>query len=167
MGFFRAWARVVTYPILRPAKDLKASVAHLKAAAAKNKAVQQARAAEADAARALMGDQTPADKFSHLTQTLGWTPEALREQAVASRRARIAMVATGVLGFFMILALIWVLPRIFMIVVAPVAIVVFAGCLALGFKYAWFEYELERQEIVPFATFMARPDLFSRLLRWR
>jgi hypothetical protein len=163
MGLFKSWLKLVAYPVLRPAKDIKQSAQQVAADVAAARQQHREKVEEAAAIRGLLQDKTPQQKFEEMYAALGWTDAALERQRIAAARTRIGMVATGLLGFFALLALMWLVPRWLIVVLGPMAVFILAGCVALGIRYAWWEINIEERSSTPFASFLARDDLFSRL----
>jgi hypothetical protein len=163
MGFFKSWAKAIAYPITRPAHEIKKSANLVAARLREARTQHQQKLDEAEAISGLLDKKSPTQKFHEMYEGLGWTEPELNQQLLASGRTRLAMLFTGIFGFFCLLILMWFIPRWLIVVLGPMAVIVLAGCVGLGLRYAWWELQIQERALSPFRAFVSRADLFQRL----
>ena len=162
-GLF-SWVKVLAYPFVRPARDLRESAEALRESARSARQSREERKQQAKEINQLLRGHSPQEKFEQTYEAWGWDEQALRAQLVAAHRTRIAAVSTGVLGFLAILLLMLFVHSLwFRAVLAGIALLLGAGGVLHGMRYAWWEYSLETRTMTPFRSFLGRADLLKRV----
>lgn len=160
-----SWFKVLAYPLVRPAQDIKSSLGNIKAAA---EAAREQREANAQAGHALdevLKGRSPQEKFEATFEATGWSEQDLALQLLAARRARIASLVTSVVGFFAVLLVMWNVSGWVLILLGAAAVALVITGVLQCVRYAWWEYSLESRTLTPLRAFFSRPDLIRRMCR--
>lgn len=158
-----------TYWARRPAQDIKASLASMHGHWNRYQELRAERAIRArergEAYERRMEGIPPSERFAIVAAEGGWTQAEIKAQEAAARRARRSCLVMAALGFVGFLASLLYAPFIVVLAFGFVAVALLAACLALAVRHAWWEFELQGKVLIPFRTFLARPDLIRRLFK--
>lgn len=166
----RGFGHLLAYPLTRPFRDVRSSWGSMRdnyQSALEHRKLR----AEADAmTEHLLAEQarTPAEKFTAAFSAWGWNEQSLATQYTAARRARIAALLTGTLGF--VVLLVWMAntkAQIWLLVQAAVALTLLMGAFVQVARFAWWEFQIESRTLLPLPQFLKRADVLRRLVRLR
>lgn len=169
MGLIRSggsrWVKVLAYPYVRAARDLRTSVQHMRESRQELRSRRERRLAEAREVTRLLAGLAPDDKFARAAAAWGWDEAALAQQQVAAARTRLAALGASGVAFAGLLVLMAFTGGWVALPLAGAALVVLLSGLLQALRFAWWEYQLETRRLVPFRGFLSRRDLPRRLLR--
>ncbi|HWS25827.1 MAG TPA: hypothetical protein VN259_04555 [Xanthomonadales bacterium] len=164
MGMLKSVGAGLAYPFTRAYHDVSGSVRNIGQSYRDMQQARRDRHEQYERARAELGDLDERQKFARLYEMNGWDEAALREQASAARRTRLLLLCAAGVGMVIVIALLWVVRWWVMMILGPLGVVYLASCAALAVKFAWFEHQIETRRIMPIKVFLARPDLFARVI---
>lgn len=164
MGFFSKAGKLLIYPISRPIADIRKSGRGIKASFDLANERRRKRAEDAMAASQYLAGKTPNEKFEEVFALNGWTDEALAEQFKAARNTRRGMLALVALTIPLMLFLLIKASFLVLAVLGTMLVILMAGCVAVAARFAWWEWQISERAIYPLAVFLARQDLFKRVL---
>lgn len=164
MGLLKNIGAGMAYPFTRAYRDVSGSARSIRQSYRDMQESRRQRHEQYEAAKAALGDLDEREKFSRIYEMNGWDDAQLLEQSRASRRTRIILLCAAAVGMVVVIGLLWVVQWWVMMILGPIGVVYLAACAGLAVKFAWYEYQIETRRIVPIKAFLARPDLFARVI---
>lgn len=165
MGMFSGFAKLITYPLRRPAAEIQTSLKGVKEAVEGVKEIREKRVADAKAASAYLDGMSPQEKFNSIYEINGWSEVELQVQAQAARNTRLGMVVVAVVGVALLITMMIQAPLWMLAIIGPITVVFMAVCVALAARYAWWTDQITSRTVYPFAEFLARKDFFIKVLK--
>lgn len=164
MGLFTGLTKLLTYPLRRPASEVRTSIKGVKEALDGAREIRQKKLSDAKAASAYLEGMTPREKFDSIYNLNGWSEEELDQQAKAARNTRLSMVVVAVVGVVLLILMMVQAPVWMLAIIGPMTVVFVAMCVAMAARYAWWSDQITTRTVYPFGEFMARKDFFLRVL---
>lgn len=165
MGMFSGFAKLITYPIRRPAAEVQTSLKGVKEAMEGAKEIRAKRVSDAKAATAYLEGMSPQEKFHSIYELNGWSEIELQVQAQAARNTRMGMVLVAVVGVALLVTMMIQAPLWMLAIIGPITVVFMAVCIAMAARYAWWTDQITTRTIYPFAEFLARKDFFVKVMK--
>lgn len=164
MGLFRSIGSGLAFPFTRAYRDIAGSAKGMRQSYLDMLDARQRKHEDYEAAKEALGSMSESEKFAKIYELNGWDEVQLLEQAKAAGRTRVVLLCAAAAGLVIVVGLLWIVKWWVMMILGPVAVVYFAACAALAVKFAWYEYQIETRRIMPIGAFLARPDLFARVV---
>jgi hypothetical protein len=161
----RSWLKMLVFPASRPAADISKSLQGIKRSWDAADAVKSQKLEDVKAVSAYLEGKSPQEKFQHIYEVNGWTEPQIQEQIRAARNTRLGSLGM-VLVFFPLLVWLVASSALWVSILSGlVAVFVFAAFVAQALRFAWWEAQIEERACFSLRGFLARRDVFKRLVR--